>query len=103
MGTLNLQAEPYYRNRIKRALEMRGLRMDMEDEWEIHGPHQDMNYVVYVGHAYFDKWQPSQHILDKNRPEWMWVAIYPRSVYEIEEESEWYTKGSEQRIFVFEN
>lgn len=103
MGTLNLQEEPYHRNRIKKALKKRGLRMDMEYEWEIHGPHQDMNYVVYVGYAYFDKWHPFLHIPEKNRPDGIWVVIYPRAVYEIDEELKWYIADPEQRVFVSEN
>ncbi len=103
MGTLNLQEEPYYRNGIKRALKKRGMRMDMEDDWEIRGPHQDMNYVVFVGYAYFDKLHPFLHIPEKYRRDGMWVAIYPRAVYEIEDELKWYMTDPEQRVFISEN
>lgn len=105
MGILNLQEEPYHRNKIKQALERRGLRMDIEDEWEIHGPHSDDVPRVYVGYAYYDKWQPSlsQHIPEKNRLDGIWVAIYPRAVYEIEEADEWNKVKTEQRIPVFDD
>lgn len=103
MGILNLQEQTNHFNKINQALKKRGLRMDIEDDWEIHGPHSDMNYVVYVGYAYYDKWQRSQQILVKNRLEGIWVAIYPRGVYEIEEEDKWNIIIPEQRIQIFED
>ena len=96
MGFLNFESQPYHMKVIERVLGRRGLKPDFESDWEIHGPHQDMNYQVYVGYA-------------KSKPEGkcIWsskkiirtgcsvhdiihcVAIYPKSVYEIEEPEKW--------------
>jgi hypothetical protein len=97
-----LQEERHHYNKIRQTLKKRGLRMNIEDDWEIHGPHPDMNYVVYVGYAYYDKWQPPQFVPKENRLEGVWVAIYPRAVYEIEEESKWNETGPEQKILIFD-
>lgn len=99
MGTLNLQEETYHCNNIKQALESRGFRMDMEDEWEIHGPHPEVP-VVYVGYAYYDRQQPPQDAPAESRPDGIWVAIYPRAVYEIEEAEGWTKISQEQRITI---
>ena len=37
---------------ITGMLERRGLYLDKNDEWEVHGPHPGMNYQVFVGTAY---------------------------------------------------
>ena len=100
MGILNLEEESYHRNKIKQALKKRGLRMDMDCDWEIHGPHPDVP-VVYVGYAYYDKWHPHQHMPKERRVEGTWVAIYPRAVYEIEEADKWCQVEPEKRILIF--
>ena len=43
MGTLNLKSDKYHREHIKKALKRRGLELDTQEEWEIHGSHEDMN------------------------------------------------------------
>lgn len=48
MGILNLRNDPYNRHIIKDASPI-GLKLDADDKWEVHGPHEDMNYQVYVG------------------------------------------------------
>jgi len=57
------------------------------DEWEIHGPHQDMNYQVYIGPAYRKK-------------ECFLVAIYPKAVYEIDNYDDWWKADPEKRITI---
>jgi hypothetical protein len=91
MGFLNLEREPEHMHEIQKALEKRGLRFDVEDDWEIHGPHPNMDYQVYVGTAYKDT---------PNGSEEMYVAIYPHAVYQIDDSDEWQTPSSEQRIFI---
>ena len=57
MGFLNFKEEKYNLQRIKSALRRRWLTMDPADDWEIHGPHQDMNYQIFIGPAYLKgKW-----------------------------------------------
>jgi len=85
---LNLDENILYLRRIKKALTRRGLRPDLDDEWEIHGPHQNMNYQVLIGGSY-DK---TEH--------YFLVAIYPWAVYEIEAESEWWKVGPENRMYI---
>ena len=88
MGFLDLDDEDNkrYLKVIRSALARRGLKPDLSEEWEIHGPHQDMNYHVLIGWTYDEKDQ------------WCCVAIYPKAVYEIEDESKWWDVGSKNRI-----
>ena len=72
--------------RIKGALKRRGLVPI--DEWEIHGPHQDMNYVMYVGYAEAES-RPGASLC---------VAIYPWASYEVDDPSKWWNTSSENRI-----
>lgn len=61
---------------------------DMEEDWELHGLHEGMNYKVYVGYA-VSKDDPSDCPL---------VVIYPRGVYEIEDTSGWGRPLPENKI-----
>jgi hypothetical protein len=71
--------------RIKSALAGRGLIPDFDDcEWEIHGPHQDMDYQVLIGWAH------------DGADNWACVAIYPRAVYKIDDPGDWWK--CEERI-----
>ena len=80
MGYLDFEKEPYHRRRITAALRRRGMKPDLEEDWEIHGPHHpELPYQVYVGYAQA-----------KDDPtDCPCVAIYPRGVYEIESPSDW--------------
>lgn len=98
MGILNLKSEKHHRDRIKKALRRRGLELDTQEEWEIHGPHQDMNYQVYVGGAYINPTSGAKCICPDEKMRYVnckahrrefWVAIYPKAVYKIEEPSNW--------------
>ena len=44
MGVLNLQTEAYHRQKITTALQRRALKPDLEEDWEVHGPHETFNY-----------------------------------------------------------
>ncbi len=90
MGTLNLKEKKEIIEFISGMLERRGLNLYKKalEDWEIHGPHPDMNYQVYIGLA-----------KDKKTKEQGWVAIYPKSVYWIEDPSDWWKVGSENKIF----
>ena len=52
MGFIDWQEEPVHRRKITAALRRVGLRPDLEEDWEVHGPHApEMNCQVYVGYA----------------------------------------------------
>lgn len=86
MGILDFREEKETARLIKRALGRRGLKPHFLEEWEVHGKHQDMDYDVYVGFAYS---KAKGNIC---------VAIYPRSVYEVEEPGKWWDTKTEKRI-----
>jgi len=78
--------------------------MDEADEWEIHGPHPDMNYVVYVGRAYESldvgiecSCRKSIATCVKHK-EGFYVAVYPKAVYAIDESADWWRQKPEDRI-----
>ena len=79
MGLLDLKNEPTHAVKIRKALSRRGLKFDEGGDWEIHGPHDQMDYQVYVGSAY----------READPEAWFDVAIYPHAVYEIESSDEW--------------
>jgi len=91
MGFLNLEDTQHWRV-IKARLSRRGLKpvLDADDkgrtEWEIHGPHRDMDYQVYIGLAYED--DPGDSF---------YVVMYPRAVYELGD-SDWLSPEPENRI-----
>ncbi len=101
MGTLDFKDDPYassYKERIKQALRRRGLEFDPKEEWEVHGPHQDMNYQVYIGYGYY-KADPNAKCICPSKKmirtdcsahkQWVCVAIYPWAVYELEDTDRW--------------
>jgi len=85
MGIINLDEDKEIVRYIRRSLARRGLKPDFEEDWEVHGPHRDMNYQVYIGYAGNDHWYGC-------------VAIYPRAVYEIDRPSDWWRAYPENRI-----
>jgi len=108
MGVLYPEEEKEIFRSIKRSLKRRGLKLNLEtEEWEVHGPHQDMNYKVYLGYVDFVPKRSDKCIC---RPGIQYtycpvhggccVAIYPRAVYEIEEMSKWWDIKPENRIFI---
>ena len=90
MGFIDLEDEDNgkrYLQKLEAALGRRGLKPDTSQEWEIHGPHQNMNYQVLIGWAFDDK------------DNWQLVAVYPRAVYAIDEADKWYQMDSKNRIY----
>jgi hypothetical protein len=87
MGLLDLKHEKETLDFVFGMLARRGLYLKNNDEWEIHGPHQDMNYQVYIGPAYRKK-------------ECFLVAIYPKAVYEIDNYDDWWKADPEKRITI---
>ena len=79
-------------NRITSALKRRGLLPELDgDAWEVHGPHQGMNYQWYEGWAYYSN--------DKN--EYLFVHIYPRAVYSIDPNEPYIKQYTiENRIYI---
>jgi hypothetical protein len=77
MGYLDFSYEKHHLKKIKQALKRRDLFFDPEDDWEVHGPHQDMNYQVYVGRAYETFEPDAKYEYDKGFN----IAIFPRAVY----------------------
>jgi len=63
---------------IKKRIGERGLEAVDHDEWEVHGPHQDMNYQVLVG-PIKGSWGPAHS----------YAVIYPSGVWEIEGSEFW--------------
>jgi len=106
VGTLNFSKEKEHLAIIRKRLAVRGLKPDLKSEWEIHGPHQDMNYQVYVGYAMpsDDKEECRYCSLPwkqcKVHPNYYCVVIYPRGVFEIFDPSKWYKPEPENRIGV---
>src|SRR6266702_5407294 len=88
MGVLNFETEQYHLRRVTAALQRRGMIPDLEEDWEIHGPHEGMNFQVYVGYA----------ISLADPQDTPCVAIYPKAVYEIEDPSAWGGVMPDQRI-----
>lgn len=106
MGYLDLKNEKEHLNCIRRILSRRGLSPDLKNEWEIHGPHQDFNYQVYVGYALPRNKKDKCKVCDlpwmkcKAHVNFYCVAIYPRAVYEIEDPTKWASPTEEDRISV---
>jgi hypothetical protein len=50
LGFVDLDEEPEHGNYVRHQLKRRGLQPSW-DTWEIHGPHENMNYQLYVGVA----------------------------------------------------
>lgn len=105
MGYLNFRdGGEKHLSSIKGALRRRDLQMDENDDWEIHGPHQNMNYVVYIGKVYESLDQTLEcscaeaiTTCGKHR-DGFYVAIYPRAVYAIDEPPGWRQPKQEDRI-----
>lgn len=74
---------------IEHSLESRGLERDESTIWIIYGPHEHMDYRVYVGEV-FDATQVNDQPFD--------VAIYPWGVYRIEYPSRWWETTRRNRF-----
>ena len=109
MACLEFDYQKEILNRIKSALTRRGLIMDLENEWEKHGPHHpQMRYQVYIGRAY-EKIDPSipcncthgVRNCQKHR-DGFYVAIYPRAVYCINHPDDWWKPDPGDKIPVLD-
>lgn len=69
---------------IRRRLKDRGYMPIDKSEWEKHGPHQGMEYMVFLG--------PSKDLTTKQKVE---VVLYPRKVYHMGNCTEWFLVGPE--------
>lgn len=91
MGVLNFKKESYHLQKITDALQKRGMIPDLEEDWEIHGPHgPEMNFQVYVGYA----------IVKDDPTDCPCVSISPKGVYEIDDPSDWGKIDPEKRITI---
>jgi hypothetical protein len=109
MGTLDFENDKRILNKIKSVLKRRALVMDPEDEWEIHGPHQDMDYQVLVGPVYEKlnhtipcNCTQGYHKCQKHRDR-LYVVIYPRGVYYINDPDDWWKKNQKDRVSVVDS
>jgi len=89
MGTLDLEHEKEYLKIITDTLKRRGMNPIILSDWEIHGPHPEMNYQVFVGEA-----------VKKGSDDIWLVAIYPRAVYWLEDPSDWCEIELENKILI---
>jgi hypothetical protein len=106
VGDIDWESEPGNGRVIKQALARRGLVPHPEyvTQWEVQGPHKDMNYQVFIGQVIPDSDLPSKVIaahwwLRRKR---FIVAVYPRRVYEIESKSDWWKPEPENIVPVLE-
>lgn len=92
MGRIDLKEEPELRRTIKKRLLQRGLILDPEglEYWEVHGPHESMNYQVFIGLVYDRQEGP-----DKSS----YVAVYPKAVYWIDDPCDWWKVGPDQKVY----
>jgi hypothetical protein len=77
--------------RIQSRLKKRGLEMDEDGEWEKHGPHEGMNYMVILGPC---RWitGPGKGVINN-------IVIYPNRIYE-DDGCGWSNVGKNQVIKV---
>jgi len=80
------------RESITERLARRGLR-PIPEIWEVHGPHPpELTFEVWIGQA-----QCRHH-----PKEWMYVAIYPRRVYALEDPSDWGRPDPDSQLYAGE-
>lgn len=81
----NIRNDPAFPSLFRR-LWRRRLALSVKG-WEVHGPHQDMPYQVFIGWCRETKG-------NKERL----VAVYPRRIYEIEDPADWWKARPEDAI-----
>lgn len=93
MGRINLKDEPEIRRTIKRRLLQRGLILDPEgmDDWEVHGPHESMDYQVFIGLAYERQEGPDNS---------SYIALYLNAVYWIDNPCDWWKVRPNRRVYL---
>jgi hypothetical protein len=90
MGYLDLKEEKEILKFITGMLKRRGFKPDLESEWEVHGEHKGMDYQVYIGYA-----------IDSKGEELL-VVIYPKSVYWLDDYSDWWKCEPDHKVFIEE-
>lgn len=90
---------------IKRRLKRRRLKPDLDSEWEVHGPHNGMNYQVFIGCCSFIPKEGDKCICPEGSQltycpihGFQWVAIYPWAIYGIDDSRDWWKVTAEDRI-----
>jgi len=110
MGFLTFEGrdEKIILSNIRRRLRRRGLESNIEGNWEVHGPHNGMDYQVYIGCCTFIPQEGDKCICPEGSElvhcpihGFQCVAIYPRAIYALEDEmafSDWWKVTPEDRI-----
>lgn len=102
MSFLNLKEDVDIKEFIEESLRKKGWGFDESDDWEVHGPHQGMNYQVYIGIAYQKADLNAKCICPNEKARKVdcrahdnsfYVAVYPKQVYKIENASDWGRRG----------
>lgn len=88
MGLIDLKEEKEILKFITGMLKRRGLEPDLKKLVKVHGPHPDMDYQVYIVIANDLKTGESGAR----------VAIYPKSVYWLEDYFHWWKCEPEDKI-----
>ena len=95
MGTFT-DEDKNLKSRVEKICAKRQIKPDWSMEWEIHGPHQDMNYVVYVGGADIPKEKQPLGTASGI------IAIYDygakSEVFVIDDSDDWYKPENKNRI-----
>jgi hypothetical protein len=90
MTILNIETDQdcvYY---IKRRLKFRDMAPVFFEDWEVHGPHPGVDSQVFVGPA------KCHHLAES----FVYVAIYPGAVYEIDDRDKWSNPKKEDSILM---
>ena len=108
MGYLDFDDEKENLITIRLALNRRNLFMDKDDQWDVPGPHPEMDYQVFIGRAY--EQPPAVYTICtckttgydscKKHQNGIYVAIYPRAVYEIQSIEDWDKVRPDEKIAI---
>lgn len=76
------------KDRLNNRLKKYGLRIMPTADNEMHGPHLQMNYVVYVLFV-----KEIEH--PKNQ---YWISVFPRMVYQINNSCDWWKTDPDMKL-----
>jgi hypothetical protein len=93
MGIVDLYNDKYSLEFIEQKLNKVGMTIDDSEEWEVHGPHEDMNYQVYVGPANFDK-----VIWGNTKFDGLYVAVCDKGVFDVEDMNNWNLRTEDNKV-----
>ena len=88
MAELDIEKEQECVHYIKRRLKFRDMTPVFSESWEVHGPKPGVDSQVLVGPA-------KCHDLAKS---FVYVAIYPSEVYQINDPHDWSNPKDQDRI-----